>query len=89
MLKAMNISIPLFSLPMLAAALLTLLGLLITPFSARLGVIGIGAGSLILGVVAIRDLPMGFEIQAIVLFGMTAVVGLWMMSVGLKKQPGN
>lgn len=89
MLKAMNISIPLFSLPMLAAALLTLIGLLITPFSARLGVIGIGAGSLILGVVAIKDLPMGFEIQAIVLFGITAVVGLWMMSVGLKKQPGN
>ena len=85
----MNISIPLFSLPMLVAALITLLGLLAAPFSARLGVIGIGAGGAILGIMAIRDLPMGFKLQTIVLFGMTAVVGLWMVSVGLKKQPGS
>ena len=82
----MNISIPLFSLPLLFSALLILLGMLVTPISARLGVIGIGAGSVILGAVAIKDLPMGLEIQTIFLFGITVVVGLWMVSVGLKKQ---
>jgi len=81
----MNISIPLFSIPLLASAVLILLGFLVTPFSVRLGVIGIGAGSVILGLVAIKDLPMGFEVQTIVLFGITTVVGLWMMSVGLKE----
>jgi hypothetical protein len=85
----MNMSIPLFSIPLLASAVLILLGLLVTPFSARLGVIGIGAGSVILGLVAIRDLPMGFEVQTIVLFGITTVVGLWMISVGLKEQHRN
>jgi hypothetical protein len=88
-LAGMNISIPLFSLPLLISALLILLGFLVTPISVRMGVVGIGAGSLILGVVAIRDLPMGFDVKTIVLFGITAVVGLWMVSVGLKKQPGN
>ena len=58
---AMNISIPLFSIPLLASAVLILLGLLVTPFSVRLGVIGIGAGSVILGLVAIKDLPNGLR----------------------------
>lgn len=81
----MNISIPLFSIPLLVSAVLILFGLLVTPFSSRLGVIGIGAGSVILGLVAIKDLPMGFEVQTIVLFGITTVVGLWMISVGLRE----
>jgi len=85
----MNISIPLFSIPLLVSAVLILLGLLVTPFSVRLGVIGIGAGSVILGLVAIKDLPMGFEVQTIVLFGITTVVGLWMISIGLKEQHRN
>jgi hypothetical protein len=85
----MNISIPLFSIPLLASAALILLGLLATPFSARLGVIGIGAGSALLGLVAIKDFPNGLEIQTIVLFGITTVVGLWMVSVGLKEQHRN
>jgi hypothetical protein len=85
----MNISIPLFSIPLLVSAILILLGLLVTPISVRLGVIGIGAGSVILGLVAIKDLPMGFEVQTIVLFGITTVVGLWMISVGLKEQLRN
>ena len=85
----MNISIPLFSIPLLASAVLILLGLLVTPFSVRLGVIGIGAGSVILGLVAIKDFPNGLEIQTIVLFGVTTVVGLWMVSVGLKEQLRN
>jgi hypothetical protein len=81
----MIISIPLFSFPLLVAAFLIFLGLLVTPISSRLGVIGMGAGSVILGVVAIKDLPMGFEIQTIVLFGISTIVGLWMISIGLKK----
>jgi hypothetical protein len=85
----MNISIPLFSIPLLVSAFLILLGMLVTPVSARLGVIGIGAGSVILGAVAIKDLPMGLEVPTIVLFGITAVVGIWMVSVGLKKHPRN
>jgi len=85
----MNISIPLFSIPLLASAVLILLGLLVTPFSVRLGVIGIGAGSAILGLVAIKDFPNGIEIQTIVLFGISTVVGLWMISVGLKEQHRN
>jgi hypothetical protein len=85
----MNISIPLFSIPLLASAVLLLIGLLVTPFSARLGVIGIGAGSALLGLVAIKDFPNGLEIQTIVLFGITTVVGLWMISVGLKEQHRN
>jgi hypothetical protein len=85
----MNISIPLFSIPLLASAVLILLGLLVTPFSMRLGVIGIGAGSVILGLVAIKDFPNGLEIQTIVLFGVTTVVGLWMVSVGLKERHRN
>jgi len=83
----MNISIPLFSMPLLISAFLVALGLAITPLSARLGVIGIGAGSVIAGAVAITSVPNGLGPQGLILFGATAVVGLWMVSVGLKKQP--
>jgi hypothetical protein len=85
----MNISIPLFSIPLLVSAVLILLGFLVTPFSARLGVIAIGAGSAILGLVAIKEFPNGLEVQTIVLFGITTVVGLWMVSVGLKEMHRN
>ncbi len=80
----MIISIPMFSLPLLAAAALIALGFIVYPFSARLGVLGIGAGSVIMGAVVLVDLPKGFELQAIVLFGITAVVGAWMMYVAVK-----
>ena len=86
---SMIISIPLFSIPLLISALLILLGLLVTPISSRMGVIGIGAGSVIMGIVAIKDLPMGFDIKTVVLFGISVVVGLWMVSIGLKKEPGS
>lgn len=85
----MDISIPLFSTPLLVSAVLILLGFLVAPFSVRLGVIGIGAGSTILGMVAIKDFPNGLEIKTIVLFGITTVVGLWMISVGLKEHIRN
>ena len=85
----MQISIPLFSPELLVSALLVGLGLLVAPFNVRLSVIGIGAGSAIMGAIALMDLPNGFQIQGIVLFGMSAIVGLWMVAVGLKKPPGN
>jgi hypothetical protein len=80
----MILSIPLFSTPLLIAAALIALGFLAYPFSARLGVIGIGAGTVIMGVVVLHDLPNGFAIQSLVLFGFTVIVGAWMMYVGVK-----
>jgi hypothetical protein len=84
----MQISIPLFSIPLLVSALLIGLGLLATPFSARLSAIGIGLGSVIMGGIVFTNLPKGFELKAIALFGVTVIVGAWMVAVGLKKQPG-
>ena len=80
----MILSIPLFSMPLLIAAALIALGFLAYPFSARLGVVGIGAGTMIMGVVVLHDLPNGFAIQSLVLFGFTVIVGAWMMYVGVK-----
>ena len=80
----MILSIPLFSMPLLIAAALIALGFLAYPFSARLGVIGIGAGTVIMGGVVLHDLPNGFAIQSLVLFGFTVIVGAWMMYVGVK-----
>ena len=80
----MIISIPLFSVPLLTAAALIGLGLLVYPFSARLGVFGIGAGSVIMGAVALFDLPSGLGAQGLILFGISVVVGGWMMYVGVK-----
>ncbi|NMB85532.1 MAG: hypothetical protein A4E44_02303 [Methanosaeta sp. PtaB.Bin018] len=80
----MIISIPLSSLPLLLAAALIALGFISYVFSARVGVLCIGAGSVIMGAVVLTQLPKGFELQGIVLFGITVVVGLWMMFVAVK-----
>jgi hypothetical protein len=80
----MNLSIPLFSTPLLIAAALIALGFLTYLLSARLGVILMGAGSVIMGAVVIFDLPNGMGLQGLVLFGMTVLVGGWMMYVGAK-----
>ena len=80
----MILSIPLDSTPLLIAAALIAFGLLAYPFSARLGVIGIGAGTVIMGAVVLYDLPSGFAIQGLVLFGFTVIVGAWMMYIGVK-----
>jgi hypothetical protein len=84
----MILSIPLDSTVLLIAAALTALGLLVYPLSARLSVIGIGAGSIVMGVEVIRTHPHGFEAPSLFLFGITALVGLWMVLVGLKKPAG-
>lgn len=80
----MNISIPLFSMPLLVAAALIALGFITYLWSARLGVIFMGAGSVIMGAVVIFDLPNGMGLQSLALFGITVLVGGWMMYVGAK-----
>lgn len=80
----MIISIPLFSIPLLIAAALIALGFLVYLFSARLGVMSMGAGAAIMGTVVLFDLPNGFSIECLALFGFTVVVGIWMMYVGVK-----
>jgi len=80
----MNISIPLFSMPLLIAAALIALGFLSYLLSARLGVILLGAGSLIMGAVVIFDLPNGMGLEGLLLFGITVLVGGWMMYVGVR-----
>jgi hypothetical protein len=84
----MIISIPLTSTLLLVAAALMALGVLVYPLSARLSVIGIGAGSILMGVEAIRTHPHGFELPGLFLFGIAVLVGLWMVMVGLKKPAG-
>jgi len=82
--EAMNLSIPLFSMPLLVAAALIALGFLSYLLSARLGVVLIGAGSLIMGAVVIFDLPNGMGLESLLLFGITVLVGGWMMYVGVR-----
>jgi hypothetical protein len=43
-----------------------------------------GAGSVIMGAVVIHDLPNGMGMLSLVLFGMTVLVGGWMVYVGVK-----
>ena len=80
----MNLSIPLFSIPLLIAAALIALGFITYLISARLGVVLMGAGSVIMGAVVIHDLPNGMGMLSLVLFGMTVLVGGWMVYVGVK-----
>jgi hypothetical protein len=80
----MNLSIPLFSTPLLISAALIGLGFITYLLSARIGVILMGAGSVIMGAVVIFDLPNGMGVQGLVLFGFTVLVGGWMMYVGVK-----
>jgi hypothetical protein len=81
----MELSIPLFSAPLLFAAFLALAGLAVYIWHPRLSVIGIGAGAAIAAIIAIIDIPNAFTPQGIFLFGMTVLVGGWMVAVGMKK----
>ena len=80
----MEISIPLFSTPLLVSAALIGLGFLGYLYSARLGVVLMGAGGMIMGGVVILDLPQGMGLQSLVLFGMTVLVGGWMVYIGIR-----
>ncbi|MFB3764824.1 MAG: hypothetical protein ACE14P_06195 [Methanotrichaceae archaeon] len=84
----MILSIPLFSPVLLAAAVLVAIGMLLYPFSARLSVIGIGAGSIVMGIEVLLNHPVGLQPQSIILFGSSVIVGAWMALVGLKKPAG-
>lgn len=80
----MNISIPLFSMPLLIAAALIALGFLAYFLSARLGVLFIGAGSVIMSSVVIFDTPNGMSLQSLFLFGISVLVGGWMIYISVK-----
>jgi hypothetical protein len=43
-----------------------------------------GAGSLIMGAVVIFNLPNGMGLESLLLFGITVLVGGWMMYVGVR-----
>lgn len=80
----MEISIPLFSMPLLVSAALIALGFITYLFSARVGVILMGIGSAIMGAVVIFDLPNGMGITSLLLFGIAVLVGGWMVYVGVR-----
>ena len=80
----MEISIPLFSMPLLISAALIGLGFLAYLYSARAGVVLMGAGSVIMGAVVILDLPQGMGLQSLILFGITVLVGGWMVYIGIR-----
>lgn len=84
----MILSIPLFSPALLVAAALVAIGMLLYPFNARFSVIGIGAGSVIMGIDVLMNHPGGLQPQSLILFGSTVIVGAWMAFVGLKKPAG-
>jgi len=81
----MIISIPLFSPALLAAAALIGLGMLLIPLSHRVGVVLIGAGSALMAGVVLFTLPHGLEAPSLILFGISLVVGAWMVMIGLRK----
>ena len=80
----MDISIPLFSPALLVSAALVALGFLGYPFSARFGVAAIGAGSIIMGGVVLADMPEGISPAVIPIFGITIVVGIWMIYIAVR-----
>lgn len=68
------------------AAVLIGFGLLISIFHSRIGSVAIGSGSVAVGVVLLSSIPEGWEVVAFGFFGLIIVAGLWMISVGLKKE---
>ena len=83
----MIISIPLDSSPLLLAAVIFSLGMLATPISPRLGVIGIGTATVIMGSVVLLTIPIGLKAIGpwLVCFGPAVIVGAWMVMIGIKK----
>jgi hypothetical protein len=84
--QIMQLSIPIDSLPLLLAAIIAGMGVLVTPISARIGIICIGMGTIIMGAVVLATAPIGQGsiLSWLVPFGFTIVVGGWMMMIGLK-----
>lgn len=71
-------------MPLLIAAALIALGFLAYFLSARFGVLLIGAGSAIMGSVVIFDMPNGMSLQSLFLFGISVLVGGWMIYISVR-----
>ena len=84
----MNLSIPLFSTPLLLSAALIGLGFLAYVISARIGVVLMGAGSVIMGAVVIHDLPNGMGLPSLGLFGMQERATLLGGTLTIESAPG-
>lgn len=84
----MEVSIPVSSPALLAATFLIALGVALLPLSAKHSIICIGAGSIIMGLVMLANLPRGFEVQWIIMFGSAIIVGAWMIVVGIRQPEG-
>jgi hypothetical protein len=82
----MIISIPLDSVPLLIVAILFSLGMIVTPISARLGVVGMGTATIIMGSSVLLTIPNGFVAIGpwLVPFGSAIIVGIWMIMIGIK-----
>ncbi len=82
----MILSIPIDSLPLLLAAIIAGIGVLVPPISARIGIICIGMGTIIMGAVVLVTAPNGLGSIGLWLvpFGFTIIVGAWMMLIGLR-----
>ncbi len=85
-LQFMIVSIPLDSPSLLISAALFALGMIITPISARLGVVGIGIATIIMGAAVLLTTPNGLGAIGpwIVAFGSSVIVGAWMIMIGMK-----
>ncbi|HOT08030.1 MAG: hypothetical protein A4E45_00037 [Methanosaeta sp. PtaB.Bin039] len=62
------------------------LGLLISVLNSRAGSVSMGMGSVMVGAALLSNIPTGWEVVAVGFFGLIIVAGLWMISVGIKKQ---
>jgi hypothetical protein len=71
---------------LIAGMVLISAGALAGAMSPKLGVIGMGSGSVAMGIFLLSDVPEGFEIHAAIFFGSLVLIGIWMFAVGIKEQ---
>jgi hypothetical protein len=67
------------------AAVLMGAGLLLSVIYERAGSIGLGAGSVAVGLALLSTVPEGWELVGYGFFGISLIVGLWMIRIGLKR----
>jgi hypothetical protein len=61
-------------------------GVLAGALSPRLGVLGMGSGSVAVGLFMLSDVPEGGERLALLFFGSLVFVGAWMFAVGIAER---
>lgn len=71
---------------LIAGMILISAGVLAGAMSPKLGVMGMGSGSVAIGIFLLSDVPKGFEIHAVIFFGSLVLIGIWMFAVGIKEQ---